>query len=134
MSVRLVGILAIALLVAFGGGWIIGQSGRATAEDGRRRLEFTANVSDVRASTLDGRVSLFLVNFGDASRHFEQARGTAERLQASLREVGQAERAGRVEIVVAHLRDAQRLAASLDAGSHKAAEEALRALATVSLD
>jgi hypothetical protein len=68
------------------------------------------------------------VNFGDASRQFEQARATVERIQTRMRESGDVERAGRLEIAAAHLRDAQQRAASFDAGAHKAAEDAIVAL------
>ncbi len=74
-------------------------------------------------------MSLFLVNFGDASKRFEEARGLVEKAQTRLRETGQAERAGRLEIVLTHLRDAQRRAASLDSAAQGAAAEALRGLA-----
>jgi hypothetical protein len=76
-------------------------------------------------------VQIFLVNFGEASRRFESAIGAVERVQTTLRETGQAERAGRLEIPLTHLRDAQRLAASLDPSARNSAEEALQALASM---
>jgi hypothetical protein len=128
MTPRLVGIAVLSLVVAFGAGWIFGQSGKSALEDERRTLAENVDFMEARALAFSGRISLFLVNFGDASRQFEQARATVERIQTRMREAGEAERAGRVEIAAAHLREAQQLSASLDPRAHKAAEEALAAL------
>lgn len=83
---------------------------------------------EARALVLEGRVSLFLVNFGDASARFTRAGEVVERLQGRLREAGQAERAGRLEIARAQLKDAQRLAVSVDQAAQNAASEALKAI------
>jgi hypothetical protein len=128
MTARAIGWVLVGVIVAFGSGWLIGGSGRSAAVEERRALEEQLELTRARALILDGRVSLFLVNFGDASTRFEEARAAVERLQTSLRETGQAERAGRLAIVLSHLNDAQRLAASLDQSSQHAAAEALRAL------
>jgi hypothetical protein len=117
--------------VAFGAGWLLGASGRSSAEMAARRADERAGFQSARALVLDGRVSLFRTNFGDASRAFEEARGIVERLQISLRETAQPDRAGELEIVLSHLREAQRLAASFDPGAQGAAEAALQALQAV---
>jgi hypothetical protein len=128
MSPKIFGVLALALVITFGVGWLSGASGRATIEQELAQSQERAEFSQARALISDGRVSLFLVNFGDASKRFEEAKGVVEKMQTRLREVGQAERAGRLEIALSHLRDAQRLAASLDSSAQGAAAEALRAL------
>ncbi len=121
----------LALLVAVGAGWVWGASGKSGVDQERRRLEQRADYHEAQALILGGRVSLFLVNFGDAGKQFENARITLEHLQTKLREVGQAERAGRVEIVLSHVKDAQRLSAQLDASAQNAADAALQALKAV---
>ena len=128
MSLKVIGAILVAAFATFGIGWLVGASGRATAERQLATVEERADFAQARALISDGRVSLFLVNFGDASKRFEEARGLVEKTQTRLREVGQAERAGRLEIVLSHLRDAQRLAASLDSSAQGAAAEALRGL------
>lgn len=90
-----------------------------------------AAFAEARAHALDGRVSLFLANFGDASRHFEEAATVVVSLQTRLRQAGDAERAGRLEIVLGQLREAQRLSAQFDAAAQSAATEALQALGAV---
>lgn len=133
MTPRAFGGIVLAVLVALGAGWVWGASGKSTVDQERRRLEQRADYEVARASLLDGRVSLFLNNFGDASKHFETARLALEALQGQLREVGQAERAGRIEIALSSVRDAQRLAAQLDASAQNAAAAALQALSAVGL-
>ena len=128
MSPKLIGSVVLALVVSFGIGWLTGAAGKTTLVQQVTAAEERANFAQVRALIGDGRVSLFLVNFGDASRRFEEARGLVEQVQTRLRESGQAERAGRLEIALSHLKDAQRLAALLDSSAQGAAAEALRAL------
>jgi len=123
--------MLLALAVALGAGWVWGASGKSAVDQDRRRLEQLADHEAARAAMLDGRVSLFLNNFGDASKHFETSRIALEHLQSKLREVGQAERAGRVEIVLSNLKDAVRLAAQLDASAQNAAIAALQALSAI---
>ena len=122
---------AIALLVTFGVGWVIGASGRSAVEQDRRLAEERSAFAEARADALDGRVSLYRSNFGDASRHFEDAVAVVTGLQGRLRQAGDAERAGRLEIVLAQLREAQRLSAQFDAAAQSAAAEALQAMALV---
>jgi hypothetical protein len=91
--------------------------------------EQRADTIEVRALILEGRVNLYQSNFGAASQNFEGALAVVARIQTQLRETAQAERAGRLQIAIAHLRDAQRLAASFDAAAHTAADEAMQAIA-----
>jgi hypothetical protein len=128
MSMKHVAWIAGAIIVVGLGGWMIGASGTSAREQDRRAAVQRADTIEARALILEGRVSLFLSNFGDASQKFEAAIVVLERIQTQLRETAQAERAGRLQIAIAHVRDAQRLAASFDAAAHAAADEALRAI------
>ena len=128
MSSKHIAWIVGAVIVAGVGGWMIGASGRSAELQLTRTAEQRADLAEVRALIVEGRVSLFLSNFGDASKKFEAAITGLERMQIQLRENAQAERAGRLEIAIAHARDAQRLAASFDASAHTAADEALKAI------
>ena len=97
-------------------------------EESRRAAVQRADLNEARALVLEGNVALFQSNFGDATKRFEAAREAVERMQTALRETGQAERAGRLEVVLSHLRDAQRLALALDAKARNAADAALQAM------
>jgi hypothetical protein len=118
----------VVLATVFAVGWVWGASGRSAVALTQEQSEIRGSMTDARALVLEGRVSLFQANFGDASRSFDAARTAVERLQTRLRESGQADRAGRLQIVLAHLSDAQRLAVALDQSAHGAADEALKAL------
>jgi hypothetical protein len=120
--------VTLALVLALSAGWVWGASGKSVVEQERRLLEERADLAEARALVLDGRVSLFLLNFGDARRRFESAQAIVGRAQTRLRETSQAERAGQLEIVLAHLKDAGRLASALDQGAQSAADIALQTL------
>ncbi len=105
-----------------------GASGRSEVEQARRSAEHRADLMEARALVFEGQVAVLQLNFGDATKRFEGARVAVERMQAALRETGQAELAGRLEIALSHLKDAQRLAIALDANARTAANAALQAL------
>jgi hypothetical protein len=130
VSPRSIGIVALIVLAAGLAGWMFGASGRSEVEQARRAAEHRADLNEARALVLEGNIAVFQLNFGDASKRFESARAAIERIQTALRETGQAERAGRLEVALSHLRDAQRLAVSLDGNARTAADAALQALAS----
>lgn len=131
MNPRTIGIVAAIVVAAALSGWIYGASGRSQVEQARRAAVQRSELNEARALVLEGNLAVFQLNFGDAAKRFDAARATVERIQTALRETGQAERAGRLEIVLSHLRDAQRLAVSLDGNARLAADEALKALASL---
>ena len=128
MNPRTIGIVTAIVLGAAVAGWMYGASGRSEAEEARRAAVQRADLNEARALVLEGNVALFQSNFGDATKRFDAARAAVERMQTALRETGQAERAGRLEVVLSHLRDAQRLAVALDANARNAADAALQAM------
>lgn len=123
------GIALVVALAMIGGGWLWGASGRSEAEQAQHAAELRADLAESRALLLEARVHLFTVNFGSAGRALDDARARITLLQTRLREAGQAQRAGQLEIVLAHIGDAGRLTLALDARAQNAAEGALNALA-----
>jgi hypothetical protein len=128
MTLKAIAIAIAAAVLAFFAGWLTGSAGKASIETARTESELQAQVATARADLLEGRVSVLLTNFGDAVSAFQRARTDIGRLQNTLRESSQSERAGRLEIVISHLSDAERLAVALDRRSQDAAGEALKAL------
>jgi hypothetical protein len=126
---KMTGIALIVALAMIGGGWLWGASGRSEAEQAQRAAELRADLAESRALLLEARVHLFTVNFGSAGRALDDARARITALQTRLREAGQAERAGQLEIVLAHIGDAGRFTLALDPRAQNAAEGALNALA-----
>jgi hypothetical protein len=131
MNLKAVAAIAALLVVAVFAGWFWGASGKAAVTAERRAFEERAEFAEARADLLDARSSLAASNFGDAAKFLEHARGLVVDLQSRFRETGQAERAGRVEIVLAEVRDAQRLTMALDRTAGDAAARAGLALAGV---
>ena len=131
MTLRWLGWSALAVAVTFGAGWFVGASGRSVVEQDRRRAEQRADFAEARALVLQGRVSLFQSNFGEANRHFNEALGRIERAQTRLRQLGEATRAGELEVALAQLREAQRLSLALDASAQATAATALRVIEAV---
>ena len=88
-----------------------------------------AEFSEARALVLEGRVSLFISNFGDAIQRFQQASQRIGAIQSRLRALGQVEQASRLQIAISSLGDAQRSAAAFDTTkAQAAADQALGAL------
>ena len=130
---KLTGYALLGVAVTLGIGWVWGASGRAEVQQAQRAAELRADFAEARALLLETRVHLFTTNFGSAGRALDQARALMTDLQARLREAGQPERAGRLEIVLGHIGDAGRLTLALDASAQNAAEAALHALAAASV-
>jgi hypothetical protein len=129
MSIRVIGVILVAILVAAVGGWFAGSSGRGAVEREQAVTEMRADFAEARALVLEGRVSLYSSNFGDAIGQFQEASKRISAVQSRLREIGQVEQAGRLEIAVSSLGEAQRLAATFDTTKAQAsAEQALQAL------
>ena len=129
MSIRVVGVILLALIVAAVSGWFAGAAGRSALEAEQVRSGMRAEFAESRALVLEGKVSLFLSNVGNAVQSFQRANVLIARLQQELREMGHVEQAGRLELAASNLGDAQRLAATFDmTGAQAAADQALQAL------
>jgi hypothetical protein len=128
MTLRTLGYVAIALVVAFGTGWCSGASGRRAVASELAQTAIRADISDVRAAVLDARFSLAASNFGDARRALQGAVVVTTRLQTRLTDAGFDDRAGLVDQVRQLLEDADRRSGALDAGAADVADRALRTL------
>ncbi|TAK18858.1 MAG: hypothetical protein EPO35_00865 [Acidobacteria bacterium] len=133
MTIKAAGTVSLALVVALGAGWVWGASRSAAVDRERRRVEERVHFETARANVLEGRLTLVGNDYAGAARLFGQATADLEELQRLLREVGQAELAGRIEIVVSHLGDARQAAAAENANAWSAADAALQALKGIRL-
>jgi hypothetical protein len=118
----------IALIVALGLGFGWGASGRndlrAALDDAKQQLD----LAEARGQILEGRVSLYNNNFGDASRHFEDAKAPLRRITTRYQDGGKREAASDVVAAIGDIDEAQRLAAKLDPSANNKAMAALDAL------
>src|SRR6058998_3088234 len=118
----------IALIVALGLGFGWGASGRrelrTALDDARQQLD----PAEARGQILEGRVSLYNNNFGDASRHFEDAKAPLRRIKTRYQDAGKRDAASDIDVAIARVEDAQRLTAKLDPSANNKAMEALDAI------
>src|ERR1700680_2301986 len=123
--------VVVALLVTAFGGWLWGASGRWTAERVRQALELRQELVEGRSALLDTRLDLYSVNFGEASRHLENARGVLGRADGRLKSLGRGDEVRQVEMALAHIDEAQRMIGKLDQGANARAGDAAKIVAEV---
>jgi hypothetical protein len=125
---RLILTALVVAVVVFGLGYAWGSSGRFTMEsaldDARQRLD----VAEVRGEILDARVSLYNMNFGDASRRLEEAKVPLRRIHQRYADDGRTDAARSAAAALERLEEAQRLAGKLDQAANSKAGEALEAI------
>jgi hypothetical protein len=114
--------------MALGAGWLWGASGRWSTEDQLRSVESRAQLAEARAALASARVDLFELNYGQASRHLEQARGALAESARHMDEAGRTDSAEALREAIARAAEAQQLSASVDSGANPKAAEAVRAL------
>ena len=122
----------IALIVVAGIGYALGGSGRfalqTALDDSRERLD----VAEARGRLLEARVSLYNINFGDASRHFEESKAPLRRLRERYQRIGKTAAATSVGAALAHVEEGQRLTGKLDQAANTKAHDALEAIRVAS--
>ncbi len=121
--------IVIGLAVALLAGWIWGGVGRSDMADALQAAELRGELLGARAATLDARVAIYSVNFGEASRHLENARGLLGRASERLRSRSGDDQLKLVQTALASIDDAQRMAGKLDQSANSHAGKAAKVLA-----
>jgi hypothetical protein len=120
--------VVMATIIALGFGFAWGAAGRnelnTALDEARQQLD----LADARGQILEGRVSLYNNNFGDAGRHFEDAKTPLRRMKARYQDAGRRDAATGVDAAIGHIEEAQRLTAKLDPSANNKAGESLDAL------
>ena len=120
--------VVVAVIVVVGLGYAWGASGRSAMQsaldDARQRLD----IAEARGNVLDARVSLYNMNFGDASRRFEEAKLPLRRIRDRFEDLGNTDAVRSLSAALEHLDEAQRLAGKLDPAANSKAGEALEAI------
>src|SRR5688572_15911768 len=129
--IKLVLGITVGLAVALLAGWIWGASGRSDMARALQTSELRAELLGARAAVLDARVAIYSVNFGEASRHLENARGLLRRADERLKNLGRDDDVKQVQTALASIDDAQRMAGKLDQSANSRAGEAARIVADV---
>ena len=118
----------VALIVCVGLGFGWGASGRSEDRTALDHAKQQLDLAEARGHILEGRVSLYNNNFGDASRHFEDAKVPLRRLRARYQNAGARDAASSVDAAIAGVEEGQRLASKLDPSANNKAMEALDAI------
>ena len=125
---KILATVLVALIVTLGLGYGWGASGRraiqAALDDTKQQLD----LAEARGHLLDARVSLYNMNFGDASRRFEDAKAPLRRTRERYSENSKDESARAMATALEHVDEAQRLANKLDPAANTKAGEALEAI------
>jgi hypothetical protein len=120
----IVAAVAVAALVSF----FYGRSGASVDREVLEATRLRLQLVEARAQVLDGRVSLYLVNFGDASRHFAFAKGPLASARATLVAQGRNELAATLDGAAKEIDGAQDFATRLSQDANSRAAEAARLL------
>jgi hypothetical protein len=129
-GLKLVLIVVVLVLVAFGAGFGWGASGRSTAQSALDGVLQQVDLSTARGHILEARVSLYNVNFGDAQRQLDDAKGPLTKARDRAQADGKKEAADALTAALGHVQEAQRLAGRLDQNANSRANEALKAIQT----
>jgi hypothetical protein len=118
----------VALVITLGLGYAWGASGRLTIQaaldDTRQQLD----LAEARGHLLDARVSLYNMNFGDASGRLEEAKVPLRRTRQRYSDDDKDEAARAIATALEHVDEAQRLANKLDQAANTKTGEALDAI------
>jgi hypothetical protein len=120
--------VSLGLLVALGAGWLWGSSGRWDADRAVQAAELRSDLLEARSLALAARVDLYNVNFGDASRHLEDAKGLLRHAAERLKNAGRPDDAKRLDPALTRMDEAQQLAGKLDQGANSRAADAAKTI------
>src|SRR4051794_33222622 len=128
-KVKLVAAIGIALAVALVAGWMLGATERSAMARRLQTSELRDDLLGARGAVLDARVAIYAVNFGEASRHLEGARGLLDRADRRLSSLGRAADLHQLATARARIDDAQRMTGKLDQSANTRAGEAAQIMA-----
>ena len=119
------------VLVALLAGFLWGASGKSTLDRALQRSELRNELLDARAATLAARIDVYNTNFGEASRHLEDARSVAGRAAQRLDALGRDDDLKQLQSALGSIEEAQRLAGKLDLAANTRAGDAAKAIDAV---
>ena len=125
---RLLISVAVGVLVTLGVGFVWGASGRFSIQNALDETKQRLDLAEARGALLEARVSLYNVNFGDATRHFEEAKAPLRSARERYQQIGKNAAAGSLTAALEHIEEGQRLAGSLDQAANSKANDALEAI------
>lgn len=125
---KVVATALVTLIVVLGLGYGWGSSGRRAMQTALDETKQQLDLAEARGHLLDARVSLYNMNFGDASRRLEEAKTPLRRTRDRYSENSKDQSARALATALEHVDEAQRLANKLDPAANTKAGEALEAI------
>lgn len=123
--------IVIAVLVALGVGWGWGAAGKSDINRALRLAELQNGLLEARAAVLEGRLDIYSVNFGNASRHFEGARSALRAADTRLNALGYRGDSTRLALALTRIDEAQRMAGQLNQDANALAADAAQTIGDV---
>jgi len=120
--------MVLALLVCVLLGYVWGRSGRGELQSTVDEVKQQLDLAEARGEILDGRVSLYNNNFGDASRHFETAKAPLQRVKQRYQDDSRRDAAASIDTATTLIEEAQKMAGKLDPAANNKAGQALDAI------
>jgi hypothetical protein len=121
----------LAVLVAILIGFLWGASGKSTIEGALERSELRNELLEARGAALAARTDIYNTNFGEASRHLEDARASVTRAVQRLERLDREDEMQQLQTALGPIEEAQRLATKLDLGANARTAEAVKTLESV---
>jgi len=125
---KLIALAVAGVIVVLGLGYVWGASGRFSIQNALDEARQELDLAEARGALLEARVSLYNVNFGDASRYFEGAKAPLRRARERYQQIGNNAAAGNITAALEHVEEGQRLAGALDQAANTKASDALQAI------
>jgi len=97
----------IALIVCLGLGFGWGTAGRVELRTALDNATQQLDLAEARGQILDGRVSLYNNNFGDASRHFEDSKTPLRRVKQRYQDAGKHDAATGIDAALGLIEEGQ---------------------------
>jgi hypothetical protein len=122
----LAGLVAVIITLGFGYAW--GAYGRSSVQTALDEARQQLDLAEARGHLLDARVSLYNMNFGDASRRLEEAKAPLRRTRQRFVDDDKDDAARALATALEQVDEAQRLANKLDQAANTKTGEALEAI------
>jgi hypothetical protein len=121
-------IVVAVVLVALLGGFLWGSAGKSTLDRALQQSELRNELLEAHGAVLRARVDLYNTNFGEASRHLEEARSAAGRAAQRFEALQRPDEIKQLQSALGSIDEAQRLSGKLDLTASARAADAARAL------
>jgi hypothetical protein len=122
----------VVVIVTLGVGFLWGASGRFAIQNALDETKQRLDLAEARGALLEARLSLYNSNFGDAGRHFEEAKAPLRGARERYQQIGKNAAAGSLTAALEHIEEGKRLAGNLDQTASGKANDALEAIRVAS--